>query len=59
MHDIREHCDTSIKIHYSLEKQSTYNLNGKVFVVTPVFREEAPETLDSILFKLIRSEFAQ
>lgn len=59
MHDIREHCDTSIKIHHLLETQSTYNLNGKVFVVTPVFRKEAPETLGSILFKLMQSEFAQ
>ena len=59
MHCIREHCDTSLKIHHLLEMQSTYNLNGKVFVVTPVFRKEAPETLGSILFKLMQSEFAQ
>ena len=59
MHDIREHHNASVRNHHLLEKQSTYNLNGKVFVVTPVFRKEAPETLGSILFKLMQSEFAQ
>ena len=59
MHDIREHRNTSVRNHHLLDKQSTYTLNGKVFVVTPVFRKEAPETLGSILFKLMQSEFAQ
>ncbi|MBR3873652.1 MAG: hypothetical protein IKJ26_05700 [Clostridia bacterium] len=60
MHDIKEHCDTSVmKQNHMLEKQSTYNLNGKVFVVTPVFRKEAPETLGSVLFKLMQSEFVR
>lgn len=59
MHDIREHRDNSARNHHLPEKQSTYTLNGKVFVVTPVFRKEAPETLGSILFKLMQSEFAQ
>ena len=59
MYDIREHGDPSVRNRHLLEKQSTYNLNGKVFVVTPVFRKEAPETLGSILFKLMRLEFVQ
>jgi hypothetical protein len=40
----------------SIEASSTYQVDGKVFVVTPVFREAASETLGDILLKLMKSE---
>ena len=42
----------------SIEDSSTYQVDGKVFIVTPVFRDEAPETLSDILLKLMRTENA-
>ena len=42
----------------SIEDSSTYQVDGKVFIVTPVFRDEASETLGDILLKLIKTENA-
>lgn len=42
-----------------LEHQSTYQVEGKSFIVTPVFRQEGMETLGSVLVKLMRMESAQ
>lgn len=39
-----------------LEQTSTYEVNGKAFIVTPVFQKECAETLGSILYKLMKSE---
>lgn len=39
-----------------LERQATYHVNGKSFVVTPVFRSDTSETLGSVLVKLMRGE---
>ena len=38
------------------EDSSTYQVDGKVFIVTPVFRDEASETLGDILLKLMKTE---
>ena len=40
----------------SIEDSSTYQVDGKVFIVTPLFRDEASETLGDILLKLMKSE---
>ena len=40
----------------SIKASSTYQVDGKVFIVTPVFREAASETLGDILLKLMKSE---
>lgn len=42
-----------------LERKSTYHVDGKSFIVTPVFRQEGTETLGSVLVKLMRTEHAQ
>ena len=42
----------------SIEDSSTYQVDGKVFIVTPVFRDEASETLGDILLKLMKTENA-
>ena len=42
----------------SIEDSSTYQVEGKVFIVTPVFRDEASETLGDILLKLMKTENA-
>ena len=39
-----------------LDKTSTYHVDGKSFIVTPVFRQEGDETLGSVLLKLIQTE---
>ena len=40
----------------SIEDSSTYQVDGKFFIVTPLFRDEASETLGDILLKLMKSE---
>ena len=42
----------------SIEDSSTYQVEGKVFIVTPVFRDEVSETLGDILLKLMKTENA-
>ena len=39
-----------------LEHTSTYEVNGKAFIVTPVFQKDGSETLGSLLFKLMKSD---
>ena len=40
----------------SIKKVTTYMINGKRFIVTPVFREDGHETFGSILMRLMKSE---
>ena len=40
----------------SMKKVTTYMIDGKKFIVTPVFREDGRETLGSILMRLMKSE---
>lgn len=39
-----------------LEKSSTYNVDGKKFIVEPVFRQDGHETIGTILVKLMQSD---
>lgn len=39
-----------------LDHKSTYHIDGKNFIVTPIFRQEGAETLGSVLLKLIQTE---
>ena len=39
----------------SLNRSVTYSLDGKAFIVTPVFRQDTIETLGSVLLKLMKS----
>ena len=40
----------------AMKKETTYTIDGKKFVVTPVFREDGRETFGSILMRLMKSE---
>jgi len=39
-----------------LSKETTYQINGKSFIVTPVFRTDSSETLATVLMKLMTAE---
>lgn len=40
-----------------LDRESTYHVDGKSFIVTPVFlQQEGKETLGSVLLKLIQTD---
>ena len=40
----------------SLAEKTTYRFVNRSFVVEPVFRKEGPDTLGSILLRLMKSE---
>jgi hypothetical protein len=40
----------------SLDEKTTYRFGNRSFVVEPVFRKESPDTLGSILLRLMKSE---
>ena len=40
-----------------LEQETTYQIDGRSFVVQPVFKEAGSNTLGVILLRLMRSEF--
>ncbi|MVB11598.1 hypothetical protein CAFE_23190 [Caprobacter fermentans] len=39
-----------------LDKTSTYKVDGKTFIVEPVFKTEGHDTLGTILIKLMRAD---
>lgn len=39
-----------------LTEQITYQIKGRSFVVEPVFKKESPDTLGSVLLRLMKSE---
>jgi hypothetical protein len=41
-----------------LDKISTYEINGKTFIVEPVFNKTSNDTVDTILVRLMREECA-
>ena len=47
---------TKIVDYDELSKPATYTVNGRTFIVEPVFKDEAPETLGQIILKLILEE---
>ena len=40
----------------AIDKVSTYKVNGKTFIVQPVFQPEGPDTIGTILLRLMRAE---
>ena len=48
--------DHAVASKQLLERKTTYQVNGKSFIVTPVFRQEGTETLGSVLVKLMRTD---
>lgn len=41
---------------YPLDETTTYRIGDRSFVVEPVFKKESPETLGSVLLRLMKSE---
>ena len=39
-----------------LDEQTTYRFGNRSFVVEPVFQKESPDTLGSILLRLMKAE---
>ena len=39
-----------------LDTKTTYHIGNRSFVVEPVFKEESPDTLSSVLLRLMKSE---
>ena len=39
-----------------LDAKTTYHIGNRSFVVEPVFKEESPDTLGSVLLRLMKSE---
>ena len=39
-----------------LEKETTYTIKGKKFIVEPVFKKDAKDTVGSILMRLMQSD---
>lgn len=42
-----------------LDKKSTYTVSGRRYVVTPVFRDNGGEALDSILMRMMKADMVQ
>ena len=42
----------------SLEKVSTYRVDGKKFIVTPVFQKDGCESFGSLLMRLMKADIA-
>ena len=43
--------------HNPLEQTTTYHIDGRSFVVQPVFKEESSNTLGAILLRLMQADF--
>ena len=43
-------------LELSSDTESVYTVEGRKYIVTTVFKENAPETLGDILMKLIQAE---
>lgn len=41
---------------HPLDETTTYRIGDRSFVVEPVFKKESPETLGSVLLRLMKSE---
>jgi len=42
-----------------LNKPTTYNVEGKTFIVEPVFKQDTMETIGTILVNLMRTDASQ
>ena len=43
----------------SLKEKTPYRIGNRSFVVEPVFKEEGPDTLGSVLLRLMKEESEQ
>lgn len=44
--------------HLPSEQEIQYQINGKTFIVQPVFQNHSPETIGSILLRLMKADLA-
>ena len=44
------------KAKHDLNEKTTYRFGNRSFVVEPVFQKESPDTLGSILLRLMKAE---
>lgn len=47
------------EIQEKMKKPSTYEIDGRRFIVTPVFNENGHESFSAILLRLIKKEVAK
>lgn len=48
--------ETQTEIQEKMKKPSTYEVDGRRFIVTPVFNENGHESFSEILLRLIKKE---
>lgn len=53
------HKEKPLGIFGGLDKSSTYKVGGRTFIVEPVFRLDAKETVGTILVNLMRKDASQ
>lgn len=46
----------SSNVAYRLDESSAYKMDGKTFIVEPVFKQDAKETIGTILVNLMRTD---
>lgn len=51
--------ETQTEIQEKMKKPSTYEVDGRRFIVTPVFNENGHESFSEILLRLIKKEVAK
>lgn len=50
---------TQAEIQEKMKKPSTYEIDGRRFIVTPVFNENGHESFSELLLRLIKKEVAK
>lgn len=50
---------TQTEIQEKMKKPSIYEIDGRIFIVTPVFNENGHESFSEILLRLIKKEVAK
>lgn len=50
---------TKTEIQEKMKKPSTYEVDGRRFIVTPVFNENGHESFSELLLRLIKKEVAK
>lgn len=45
-----------MEINARLNEKTTYHFENRSFIVEPIFKDESPDTLGSVLLRLMKSE---
>ncbi len=57
MNDVRNITDTTVQ--KNLSHPATYQVDGRTFIVEPVFQTSGQETIGTVLLKLMKSEISE